>query len=631
MTEELTYSEVHFEYKSSIIPSECIRSEIVGQERALEALRIGLRSERGGYNIFVSGDFGTGKLSAVRQEAEKLRQADEYIHDVAYAANPITPAEPICLVLPAGGGRALEKELGRLTEENYRSTLAALSEKQEYASVKEYLHLISRYPFSEDFTLLNLVLDRTGEEKRPFVIDSHPSFTNLFGFYEKSARAPHMGIRIGSYAKAAGGFLVLTAEELLAEKGLWDELKRHLDSTAMALTTRNVQGAIGKEEKVRPQPVPLQTKVILLGSEDIYDELAEKDGQFLRLFKSSPQFDYQMDVNGKNIAGTSAYLEELASLQGRILSRDALSQLLRYSSWFCESREKLTTQLTILGDLLTEAMLSTESSRITAEDIKKAIRGREYITGISEERINQEIREGDLLISVSGSRIGVINGLAVMDRGLASFGTPAVISATVAPGSEGIVNIEHEAGLSGEIHDKGILILEGYLRKQYARTFPLSIYAGLCFEQNYSEVDGDSASSSELYALLSAIGELPVRQDIAITGSVNQMGILQPVGGINEKIAGFWKTCRTCGLTGTQGVIIPKQNVKSLILSEEIEEDIRDGRFHIWALSTIEEGMELLTGLKAGARDRKGNFPLNSFNRIIEDRLKRLYESGKGS
>ncbi|MDY5907753.1 MAG: S16 family serine protease, partial [Bullifex sp.] len=183
----------------------------------------------------------------------------------------------------------------------------------------------------------------------------------------------------------------------------------------------------------------------------------------------------------------------------------------------------------------------------------------------------------------------------------------------------------------GEIHDKGILILEGYLRKNYARTFPLSIYAGLCFEQNYSEVDGDSASSSELYALLSAIGELPVRQDIAITGSVNQMGTLQPVSGINEKITGFWHTCRLCGLTGRQGVVIPKQNIRSLILPYEVEEAVSRGDFHLWALSTIEEGMELLTGLPGSDRDRKGNFRPGSFNRIIEDSLRKLYESGKGS
>ena len=254
---------------------------------------------------------------------------------------------------------------------------------------------------------------------------------------------------------------------------------------------------------------------------------------------------------------------------------------------------------------------------------------REFANGITEERINKEIQDGEMIISLSGAKVGVVNGLAVMDRGLASFGTPTVISVSVAPGSEGIVNIEHEAGLSGEIHDKGLLILEGYLRKQYARTFPLSIYAGICFEQSYAEVDGDSASSSELFALLSAIGELPVRQDIAVTGSVNQLGDIQPVGGINEKIEGFFSICEKMGLSGKQGVIIPRQNVKSLILPERIVKAIEERRFHIYPISSIDQGMEILTLRPSGERNIKGNFPPNTANRIIEDRLKKLYELSK--
>jgi predicted ATP-dependent protease len=230
-----------------------------------------------------------------------------------------------------------------------------------------------------------------------------------------------------------------------------------------------------------------------------------------------------------------------------------------------------------------------------------------------------------MIISLSGTKVGVVNGLAVMDRGSASFGTPTVISCTASPGNEGIVNIEHEAGLSGEIHDKGLLILEGYLRKHYARTFPLSIYAGIAFEQSYAEVDGDSASSSELIALLSAIGELPVRQDIAVTGSVNQMGLIQPVGGINEKIEGFFRTCLATGLTGKQGVIIPKQNVRNLILPYEVLNAIKEKQFFIYPVSTIDEAMQLLTGRSVGVRNAKGNWSAGNFNFDIEDKLKRMY------
>lgn len=629
MINELTPSKICFDYKEEDLPSSLPPSAIVGQERAISALKVGLSAERSGYNLFVSGDIGTGRLSAVKQEVEKHRKNSAYIKDVLYVANPIDPTSPLTLVLEKGDGRKLRDELLSLRKEDYKEKLRELSER--FFTAATYLLTLSRYPYSESFRHSNLALDRSEESERPFIIDSHPSFENLFGWYDESAEYPQCGIHLGSYGKASGGYLVLTAEELLAEKGVWDELKQHLDSTAMALSGKRVQGVIGKNSHIRPEPIPLNTKVILLGSEDVYDVLSEKDEQFLRLFKSSPQFDYQMPANDKNKAGLLSYLHRLADSYSLSLTKSADAALLRWSSWFAESRGSLTTQLSIVGDLLTEATSFAKDGLVDAKSIEKAIKQRDYISGITEEKIQKEIESGELLVEVSGAKVGIVNGLAVMDRGLASFGTLAVISVAVAPGTEGIVNIEHEAGLSGEIHDKGILILEGYLRGQYAVSFPLSVYAGICFEQNYSEVDGDSASSSELYALLSAIGEIPVRQDIAVTGSVNQMGLLQPVGGINEKITGFWKICKTCGLTGSQGVIIPKANIDSLILPKEVEEDIKGGLFHIWALSTIEEGMELLTGLTAGARNRKGLFPPGSFNCIIETRLKKLYEASKGN
>ena len=292
----------------------------------------------------------------------------------------------------------------------------------------------------------------------------------------------------------------------------------------------------------------------------------------------------------------------------------------------------LTTQLSILGDLEKEADIAARlknKNEIDGEAVKEAIEKRGELSSLTEDRINREIKDGEILISLEGMLVGTLNGLAVIDRGLASFGTPTVISATAAPGNEGIINIEHEAGLSGGIHDKGLLILEGYLRHRYARTFPLSLYAGICFEQNYGEVDGDSASSAELFALLSAIGEISLRQDIAVTGSVNQMGKLQPVGAINEKIEGFYNACKTSGLTGKQGVIIPMQNIQSLILPYEIEEKIGEGMFHIYAISSIDEGMELLSERKAGERGAKGLFPVGTINRAIEDGLKRLYASSQ--
>lgn len=622
MAQELSYSQVAFSYDESVLPKDRPRKGIVGQDRALRALRSALRTDKSGFNIFICGDFGTGRLSALREEVKAVISDESFIKDVIYVYNPADSTSPMALVLQAGEGRKLAKNLSALTEENFDASVRTLISEETDESVLSYLHLIQTTGWDEHIARPCLILDRYKAAERPFIIETHPSPENLFGYTSGEE------IIAGSYTKAAGGFLVLFADELLAQEGLWDELKRHIDSTSMAVKGSYVQDALGRRERIRPQAIALQTKVILLAGDELYDKLSEKDEDFLRLFKSSPQFDYRMDASADNIAGCVAYFESEAERNGKEIDSSALLALLRYSSWFAESRNQLSSQLSILGDLISEAAYPADKV-ITAREINEVIKERDYAVSNAEERINDEIACGDIIVATDGWKTGVVNGLAVMDRGLVSFGTPAVISATVAPGSEGIVNIEHEAGLSGEIHDKGILILEGYLRKAYARSFPLSIYAGICFEQNYSEIDGDSASSSELYALLSAVGEIPVRQDIAVTGSVSQMGQLQPVGGINEKITGFYRTCLRCGLTGRQGVIIPRQNIRSLILPYEVEEAVRDGRFHIYAVSSIEEGMEIMTGLPAGSRNARGVFTPGSFNRMIEDRLKKLYESGK--
>lgn len=623
MRNELSYGEASFAYTKEVLGLRRTGTGIVGQDRALRALSGALRSDRSGYNIFICGDFGTGRLTALREEVKAVIGNPDFIMDVAYVYNPSDRLSPMTLVLRPGTGSRVRSFLGTLREEDYVRNLVSQAGMEEEPALRDYYTKLASCPFNERMTRPYLILDRSGCAQRPFIIETHPSPENLFGYSQDDEIVP------GSYMKASGGFLVLFADEVLAEKGLWDELKRHMDSTSMAVRGSYVEDSLGKKSRLRPQTIALQTKVILLAGDELYDELEDKDADFLRLFKSAPQFDYRMQANSVNIAGCVSYLESEAAKCGRTIDDGALLELLRYSSWFAESREHLTSQLSILGDIVSEA--GGCSGTITREDIRAVIREREYTISLGEDRINEEIVSGDLIVATDGFKIGIVNGLAVMDRGLASFGTPAVISATVAPGSEGIVNIEHEAGLSGEIHDKGILILEGYLRNAYATSFPLSIYAGICFEQNYSEIDGDSASSSELYALLSAIGEIPVRQDIAVTGSVNQMGLLQPVGGINEKITGFYHTCLKCGLTGRQGVIIPRQNIKSLVLPLEVEEAIRDGSFHIYAISTIEEGMEIMTGLPSGKRGARGLYPAGSFERKIEDRLRRLYESGKSS
>ena len=599
---------------------------IIGQDKAMEALALGFAIDRPGYNIFVSGDEGTARLTAVKEEIGQIENDVSNLKDVAYAYNAKHENNPICLIFEKGMARIFAQRL--LDYGKKEISKEELLKDFPDSGIERFVSSLPEITEDPESYKLNIILDRTNTRRRPLVIESHPSHDSLFGFINKDKR-PHLAIEIGSYQMALGGFLVINAEELLSEKGLWTTLKRYIDMSDKARFSTAVAGEL--MGTVRPAAIPLSTKVILIGNDATYDELAEKDGQFLKLFKISPEFDYQMPRNKENMLATVGYLRRVAK-ELLPLSDQACKELLRYSSWFAENRNMLSTQLSLLGDVVEESFLEAKEDKekeIGGWHVRRAIKKRNRLAALTEEKINLEIKEGELLINLTGEKIGMVNGLAVMDRGLSSFGTPTVITATVAPGTEGIVNIEHEAGLSGGIHDKGLLILEGYLRHRYARTFPLSLYAGICFEQSYAEVDGDSASSAELYALLSAIGEIPIRQDIAITGSVNQMGQLQPVGGINEKIEGFYNACLTSGLTGKQGVIIPKQNISSLILPYEVEDAVNEGSFHIYSISEIDEGFELISGLKAGERNLKGQFPAGSFNRMIEDSLKRLCTSSQ--
>ncbi len=609
----------------------CQVKGIIGQPRALSALKMGMSVNSKGYNIYISGDNGTGRKSAVRQIASELTGQ---MYDLAYVYNFVKPTAPVLLVMKSPDGSALYstmEKVAELVKNNSfdEAVITVNSFSTENDKVRTFLNQVLNALNKHDSQIskyrINLIVNNSGKNSRPVVEEFHCTQENFFGQVNAESEFPHLEMTGGSVLEAAGGFFVTSASQLISHPLLWENLKLFADSSCYLVKD-------GKEDSksfIRPLTPVIPVKIIIIGSDELYDKLCENDDQFLRLFKVCAEFDFSMPASDDNVGGTIAYLLDLASKQGlKPVTDDALCELLNYSSWTAEMRDELTAKVAEIGDLLSESDYVAEKF-IDAKAVKKAIEERDFANGLTEERINREISNGEMIISLEGSKIGVVNGLAVMDRGLVSFGTPTVISVSVAPGSEGIVNIEHEAGLSGEIHDKGLLILQGYLRKQYARNFPLSIYAGICFEQSYAEVDGDSASSSELFALLSAIGELPVRQDIAVTGSVNQMGDIQPVGGINEKITGFFDICNLMGLTGRQGVIIPKQNTKTLILPSKVTEAIEKRLFHIYPISTIDEGMEILTQRIAGIRNVKGVFPADSINKIIENRLRKLYELSK--
>ncbi len=659
--------------ESSINENGSFEPSIIGQPRAVQALQMGLSIMSDGYNIFVSGESGTGKRTAIRLATEPFLEDTRFLRDLIYIHNFNNPKVPVSVALTPGQARAFSLDMETFASGLYNDMAALIGkekiEESEISSIitplitpllgkwkEEKLHYyLSQieldmirhiYLFTrDDFTAkdiysfllrysVNILVDHGESEKRPLIFEDHPTFANLFGSLEtpserrKEFNLPFLAIQAGSLLEAAGGYLVVNAKEMFTVEGLYEALKRFL--TTKAVVIQNNASRETLQTGIRPEPVELMVKVLFIGTPELYENLCEQDSEFTQLFKVASEFDYSMKMDEENIRGTVQFLRFIAREENLLpLTRSALEELLRYSALIAESRYELSTQLAFLADLLREAHFWANgkgSREISAESIIQAVEAREYIGSLSEARIQNEIASGEMNIALEGYKTGVVNGLAVIDLGSVSFGTPTVISATVAPGTEGIVNIEHEAGLSGEIHDKGLLILEGYLRKKYARTFPLSIYSGICFEQSYGEIDGDSASSSELYALLSAIGELPIRQNIAVTGSVNQMGELQPVGGINEKIVGFFRVCKGLGNVKHPGVIIPFQNIRNLILPAEIIREIEAKRFHIYPAHTIDEGMSVLTERPSGERNQKGLFPVDSFNRTIEDRLKYLYE-----
>lgn len=621
---ELDASQVHFSFdekKISALRSVCERNGIIGQPRALSALRMGMGVSTKGYNIFIIGEDGTGRHSAVRQIAATLKAEKR---DLVSAYNFLNPDSPLLLLMSSPQGSefcAVMHRVSAAVEEGNLDKASALLDGIENTSFATRAKLeLTRPGIKAQMFDAKLIHDGSALETPPVICAPDPTEAGIFGSLSGKTGYAHLDFTPGSVFSALGGFFVADMNQLLSREGLWESIKLFAEASVFNISCETENG----KRTVRPVSPRLPVKLILTGSDFIYDKLCDTDEQFLRLFKVCAEFDFSMPCTDENIGGTIAYILETAKKNNlKEVTDSALCELLRCSAWYAEMQDELTTKLSFIGDLLHEADFFAED-RIDARAVKKALSERSFANGITEERIKSEIETGEMIISLEGTKVGVVNGLAVMDRGLSSFGTPAVISVSVAPGSEGIVNIEHEAGLSGEIHDKGLLILEGYLRKHYARNFPLSIYAGICFEQSYAEVDGDSASSSELFALLSAIGELPVRQDIACTGSVNQLGDIQPVGGINEKISGFFEICCRMGLTGRQGVIIPRQNIRSLVLPDNVVKAVEERKFHIYPISTIDEGMEILTLRESGERNSKGQFPVDSANRIIEDSLKRL-------
>ena len=470
---------------------------------------------------------------------------------------------------------------------------------------------------NEDFFIryqVNLFVDNSGTKGAPVVFETNPTYYNVFGKIEGKAQ---MGavitnftmIKNGSIHRANGGYLLLQAADLLRDPWAWPALKRTLANEAAQVESIGEDMRTVPITTLRPEPIPLSAKIVLIGSSEIYQLLSSYDEDFRKLFKIRADFAVTMPRSEENMKSYATFIYDLCQRENLVhFTPSAVAAVVDYSSRLADDQEKLSTRFNEIVEILYEASAWAETeaaTEVTDAHVDKAIVERIYRSNQPEELLSEMTERGSLLLDTSGEVIGQINGLSVYGTGDYAFGRPARITASAYTGEDGVINIEREAKLSGRIHDKGVLILAGYLGDKYAKEKPLSLTAGLAFEQSYGGVDGDSASCAELIALLSALAEVPLRQSLAITGSINQKGEIQPIGGVNEKIEGFFKTCLSRGLTGEQGVIIPKQNIKNLMLSREVRQAASRGEFHIYAVATVDEALTLLTGGPAPAVHQK--------------------------
>ena len=486
---------------------------------------------------------------------------------------------------------------------------------------------------------VNLFIDNSKLEGSPVIMDTNYSYYNIFGGLEYenqygALKTDYMMIKPGLLHQANGGYIIFQAKDILANAVCYEALKKALKIKELSIENATEQRAGMLLVSLKPEPIPLNIKVLLIGNSNIYHTLLSMDDDFRKLFKIKVEFEEDAPKTNTNIERLSKFVRSFCAQEELLdLDKEAMAKLVEITSKMAGDKEKLSTQFSEIGEIVGEASSWAKKDKqklITKEYIQKALDERIERIKKYDTRYLQMIKEEALLIDTEGSCVGQINGLTVIKIGDYSFGKPARITASTYMGKSGIVNIEREVDMSGSSHSKGVYILTGYLGEQFAQDMPLSLTASLCFEQLYGGVDGDSASSTELYAILSSLSGIPINQSIAVTGSVNQKGSIQPIGGVNEKIEGFYQICKLRGFNGEQGVIIPKQNVRNLHLSDEIIETVKKGKFHIYAVSTIDEGIEILTGVPAGKKDKNGKFPLGTINYLVYEKLKKFSQISEG-
>lgn len=756
--------------------------EIIGQDRALRALKFGLEIKEQGFNVFVAGMPGTGRKTAVGDYVNILAKTKPRAEDWVYVNNFTNPAEPNAIKLPAGRGKKFAEDMDALISE-VRRIVPRIFESDDYAARKEAAlrsieeqkaklfaeinasaqqqgFIIQSSPMGlltipvmngrplreEDFVALphqtkdeiqrrreklnadlrqafrgmreldgkvseaiaklnrdvaqmsvgpliqdlrekysdlreidaymtavqndildnldqfaaegqqpqpqfpffrempfrkyevNVIVDNSRLDGAPVVIEHTPSYQNLIGKIEKEVQFGIVStdfsmIRAGSLHKANGGYLIIPVEDLLRNPFAWEGFKTALKTGAVTIEEPGERMGLIATKGLKPEPIPLNFKAILIGTPLIYQMLLSLDPDFKELFKVKADFDVTMERTPENVKKYTAFMCTFCHKSGlKHLDRGAVAKIVEYGSRLTEDQEKLSTRFGSIADIIRESnFYATQegSEYIMARHVNKTLEEIVYRSNLVQEKIQEYIRRGIFLIDTEGAKVGQVNGLSVISLGDFSFGRPSKVTASIGVGREGIIDIEREASMGGPIHTKGVMILGGYLSNKYAQDKPLSLAARLVFEQSYEGVEGDSASSTELYAILSALSGLPVNQALAVTGSVNQKGEVQAIGGVNEKIEGFFEICKAKGLTGSQGVLIPASNVQNLMLKEEVIEAAKAKKFSIYPISTVDEGIEVLTGVRAGSRLADGSFEEGTVNFLVDKRLREMAEKLK--
>ncbi|UCG62195.1 MAG: AAA family ATPase [Candidatus Zixiibacteriota bacterium] len=516
-------------------------------------------------------------------------------------------------------------------EEALLSDIDRFREAQPRRGEEEPPPYRKREPF-EEFSV-NLILDNSQADHVPIIVERSPSYKNTFGSLERVVdrfgywRTDFTRIFSGSLLKASGGFFIINATDLLSEPGMWVYLKRALRNREIEITGYDpfyMMAGAG----IKPEPIPLDVKVVLIGEPEIYRLLWRLDEDFKKIFKVKAEFDNVMKNTKSNLRQYFEFVRKVINDEGLPpFDLSGMQAVCEYGMRLSGRRDRLTTRFTPVSDIIKESSfcaVQRKSKVVSREDVYCAIQNRKSRVNLVEEKIQEMFDENDLLVTTRGAEVGQINGLSIYHLGDHTFGRPTRITVNTALGKEGIINIEREADLSGPIHNKGVLVLTGYLRQMFAQDKPLAISASISFEQSYVGVDGDSASSTEIYAILSSISGIPIKQNIAVTGSVNQKGEIQPIGGVNEKIEGFFDVCKSRGLTGDQGVVIPQQNVSDLMLRRDVIEAVKTRKFHIYPVKTVEQGVEILTGIPAGRRMASGKFTASTVMGKVDAKLHQM-------